>query len=85
MEGIRIYRDSFNAGKFNFECPECGEVLGTSRTLLAATNSAMCHNSNKHYNTLQITICNCDECALAIYQLYLAELTGTIQHEKGKK
>ena len=77
MCAIQIYRDSFNIGKFNFECLECMEVLGTSRTLLAATDSAMCHNSNKHYNTLQITICKCDECAPAIYELRLAELDGT--------
>ena len=79
MEGIQIYRDSFNTGKFNFECLECMEVLGTGRTLLAAINSAMCHNSNQHDNELQITICKCDECAQAIYQLRLAELEGNTQ------
>ena len=75
MEVIQIYRDAFNTGKFNFECLECMEVLGTGSTLIAAVNSAMWHNSNKHHNNrLQITICKCDECESAIYQLYLAEL-----------
>lgn len=74
MSQVHIYRDHFNAGKFNYECLECAEVLGLGRTLIAATNSAMIHNIDKHYNTLQISICACDECAQAIYQLYLAEL-----------
>ena len=78
MEGIQIYLYAFNTGKFNSECLECMEVLSTGVTLLAATNSAMCHNSNKHHNNkLQITICNCDKCASAIYELRLAELDGT--------
>ena len=70
---IRIYRDVFDTGKFNYDCSECSEVLGTRGTPLAATNSAMTHNNDKHRNTLQIHVCNCEECALAIYQLYLAE------------
>lgn len=74
MEEILIYRDAFNTGKFNYECDECAEIFSTGCTLIAATNSAMAHNSNKHYNTLQIGVCTCDSCALAIYQLYLAEL-----------
>lgn len=78
MSAIQIYRDAFNTGKFNYECQECTEVLGTGRTLIAATNSAMTHNSNKHYNTLQINICKCDKCALAIYQLYLAEMESRV-------
>lgn len=77
MEEILIYLDALNTGKFNYECDECAEVLGTGKTLIAATNGAMTHNSNKHYNTLQINICKCDECASAIYQLYLAELENT--------
>ena len=77
MEAIQIYRDTFQTGKFSFECLRCMEVLGTGKTLLAATNSSMSHNSDKHHNTLQITVCKCDECASAIYQLYLAELENT--------
>ena len=77
MEAIQIYRDTFQTGKFSIECLGCMEVMGTGRTLIAATNSAMAHNFNKHYNTLPITICKCDECALAIYQLYHAELENT--------
>ena len=77
MEEILIYRDALNTGKFSVECLRCMEVFRTGSTLIAATNSAMSHNSNKHCNTLPITICKCDKCALAIYQLYLAELENT--------
>ena len=71
---VKIYRGVFNTGKFSYECLECAEVLDTGRTLIAATDGAMIHNFSKHHNTLQITICKCDECALVIYRLYLAEL-----------
>ena len=75
MRVIQIYREVFNTGKFNYECLECMEVLGTGRTLIAATNGAMTHNQNAHAtNTLQISVCSCDACASEIYQLYLAEL-----------
>ena len=75
MEAIQIYRDTFHTGKFNYECLECMEVLGTGRTLIAATNGAMTHNSNKHSrDRMEITVCNCSECDSAIYQLFLAEL-----------